>query len=162
MWQFLVDWVIPIAPAITSVFALATLVVAICGTRTALTQLRANLENQRETTSKNIWRDYIKLTVDYPQFTQGGFNELRGRERERYKWFVANFLWGAEELLNFVGEDNVWRHNLLIQARHHRDYLTDPTFRREDIFGYTPALRDFVNEAVGQPRQHATNRRRTR
>jgi hypothetical protein len=158
MWQFLLNWV-AVAPAFTSLFAFATLLVAIFGTRTALRQLKINLENQRETTSKNIWRDYIKLTVEYPQFTKGGFNELRGRERERYRWFVANFLWGAEELLGFIGEDTVWRHNLLIQARCHRDYLMDPAFRKEDRYGYSPALRDFVDEALGQQGRRADRRR---
>jgi len=159
MWQFFTDWS-AIAPAITSAFAFATFVVAVVGMRTAIRQLKANLENQRETTSKNIWRDYIKLTVEYPQFTQGGFHNLEGKERERYRWFVANFLWGAEELLSFVGEDNVWRHNLIVQARYHRDYFMDPTFRTEDMYGYSPQLRDFVNEAVGQ--QEAVGRTRRR
>src|SRR5262249_50807470 len=73
-----------------------------------------------------------------------------GKEREQYKWFVANFLWGVEELLTFVGDDSVWRHNLIIQAQRHRDYFLDPTFRNEDYFGYSPQLRDFVDEAIGQ------------
>lgn len=147
MWQFLLNWVVPIAPALTSVFAFVAFLVAIVGACIARKQLMANLKNQQETTSKNIWRDYLKLAVEYPEFTTGGYKKLKGEERERYKWFVAHFLWGVEELLNYVGGDSIWRHNLLIQARHHRDYLMDPTFRREDLNGYSPALRDFVDEA---------------
>lgn len=158
MKQFLLDWS-AVAPALASAFAFAALVSAWIGTWLAVKQLRANRNNQRETTSKNIWRDYLKLTIEYPQFTRGGFNNLTGRERERYKWFVANFLWGVEEILSFVNEDSVWRHNLLIQARNHRGYLMDATFRREDIHGYSPALRDFVEEATGRRARRPRDRR---
>jgi hypothetical protein len=145
MWQYLLTWVVPIAPALTSLFAFLAFVVAVTGAYTAL-------KNQRETTSKNIWRDYLKLTIEHPEFTKGGLKKCKGKkERERYKWFVAHFLWGAEEILSFVGKDKVWRHNLLIQAKHHRDYLTDPTFQSEDLTGYSPALRELVAEAIALP-----------
>ena len=94
MWQLLKDWA-EIAPGLTPCVALLA---AIAAALFAWWQLKLARANQRETTAKTIFREYLKLTIEYPQFAAGGYHEHKGAERERYKWFVANFLWGAEEI----------------------------------------------------------------
>jgi hypothetical protein len=146
MWQSLKDWA-EIAPGLTPCVALlATIAAALF----AWWQLKLGRTNQRETTAKTIFREYLKLTLEYPQFAVGGYHEHEGIERERYKWFVANFLWGAEEILSFAGDDNVWKQNLQIHADPHRDYFVDdPTFMKIDYHGYSGDVQALVQDACG-------------
>jgi hypothetical protein len=147
MWQELKDWT-EVAPSIAPC---VTLLAAIAAALFAWWQLRVNRYNQRETTAKNIFREYLKLTIEYPHFALGNYRKHKGIERERYKWFVANFLWGAEEIMSFAGDDNIWKHNLQIHADPHRDYFVgDSNFMAVDYFGYSRDVQTLVDDAINQ------------
>src|ERR1700678_882765 len=105
-----------------------TLVVITFGAVVALLNLRNVIKNQRETTAKNTFRDFLKLCIEHPDLAYG---HPPADKKENYEWFVAYFLWAAEEILKYSAKD--WRSNLLLNASYHRAYLKDDErFRRED------------------------------
>lgn len=111
-------------------------------------QLKLGRANQRETTAKTIFREYLKLTIDHPDFAAGGIHKFKGRTREQYKWFVANFLWAAEEILAFAKDDDVWKRNLQLHASVHRDYLASDEFMKSDFLVYSDDVQRFVEETI--------------
>ena len=135
-------WV-EIAPGFTPIVAAAAVGLA-------FQQLRAIRINQRETTAKNVFREYLKLTIDYPLLAAAKFDKNSEEERERYKWFVANFLWAAEEILSFAKKDVVWRDNLQLHANPHREYFLDPAFMKEDFEVYSRDVQLLIRAAINQ------------
>jgi hypothetical protein len=126
------------APIITALTAFAALAVASL-------QLALNRRNQRETTAKTNFREYLKLCVEHPEFAYGIIP--KAEDRAEYEWFIAHFLWAAEELLEFARED--WEENLKLHISYHRGFLQfDPTFRRDDFPAYTETLRHFIDRAL--------------
>jgi uncharacterized protein (DUF1330 family) len=131
----------PLVTALAASFAAAT---AIAAFFVARRQLNLNRENQKETTGKTIFRDFLKLCVEHPDFAYGRFTN---EQRAAYEWFVAHFLWAAEEILEYAPTE--WEPNLRLHISYHRDFLqNDPRFRTEDWPTYTKTLRDFVEKAL--------------
>ena len=68
MWNHVKDWAqIAAAADITP-----TVVVALFGVLVAWRQLTLNRTNQRETTAKTTYREFLKLAVQYPDLSGGG------------------------------------------------------------------------------------------
>jgi hypothetical protein len=130
-----------IAPGFTPVVALIAVLVA-------WLQLALNRRNQRETTAKAVFRDYLRLAFDNPDLAAGDYLALcRAEKKESYEWFVAYFLWAAEEILNFARRDKIWWDNLVGQAEQHRQYFETPQFKKE-LRGYSEKVKDLVNDAL--------------
>src|ERR1700691_3045070 len=128
------------APIFTAVIAFVALVIA------GLT-LGANRKNQRETTAKANFREFLKLCVEYPDFAYGIIS--KPKKREKYEWFVAHFLWAAEELLEFTDGDLIWEENLKLHISYHRGFLQyDGTFRSEDLPAYSEKLRRLIDRTL--------------
>jgi hypothetical protein len=144
MYELVKSWA-QIAPAFT-------LLVALCAVLVAWRQLTLNRNNQRETTAKAVFREYLKLAFDNPDLAAGGKHEafVRNAKKERYEWFVAYFLWAAEEILDFAGTDKIWWDNLLSQAKQHRDYLNKSEFRDKELGGYSEKVKTLVERAIEQ------------
>jgi hypothetical protein len=103
------------APLLTAAAAFCGAITAVAALFVARWQLKLNRQNQRETTGKTIFRDFLKLCVEYPDFAYGG-----KQHEPRYEWFVAHFLWAAEELLEHAPAE--WEPNLRLYVSYHRDY----------------------------------------
>ena len=124
--------------------SIATLLVIIFGATVALLNLRTVIRNQRETTAKNTFRDFLKICVEKPEMAYG--RPPRGKQDE-YEWFVGYFLWAAEEILKYSPKGD-WRKNMLQHANYHRVYLkNDERFRREDYDAYPPEVQTLIDEA---------------
>jgi hypothetical protein len=127
-----------VAPIITPFVALAAVWVA-------YRQLSLNRKNQRETTAKATFREFLKLCVQYPDLADG--KPTSGKQDE-YEWFVAYFLWAAEEILEYSGKD--WETNLRLHMTYHKDFLkSDQTFRNEDFYAYSGAVQRLILDVVG-------------
>jgi hypothetical protein len=135
------------APVVTATAATSAALIAYCAFTVARRNLTTIVKNQRETTAKNTFRDFLKLCVDNPELAYG--QPPQGKH-EKYEWFVAHFLWAAEELLEF--DPVSWRRNLLLHASYHKAFLRDDQqFRREDYHAYSPAVQALIDEAVRAP-----------
>jgi len=113
-------------------------------------QLVLNRRNQRETTARTNFRGYLKLCVEYPEFAYGRStqNNTAGENNTaKYEWFIAHFLWAAEEILEYAPTDRVA--NLRLHIKYHRNYLqNDQQFRTADSPTYTPKLQNFIEETL--------------
>src|SRR5258708_4917589 len=83
MWSYAKYWA-EIAPGFTPVVALVAVLLA-------WRQLVLNRANQRETTAKATFREYLKLAVQYPELSSNNYENLTGDNLERYKWLVGYF-----------------------------------------------------------------------
>ena len=134
------------APVITAIAAVCAATIAYRAFAIAKQNCDAAIRNQRETTAKNTFRDFLKLCVDNPKLAYG---EPPPEDQKKYEWFVAYFLWAAEEVLQY---DQDWRPNLLLHAGYHKAYFRDnERFRREDYHAYHPTARALIDEAVRVP-----------
>ncbi len=119
--------------------------VALAGVWVAYRQLSLNRKNQRETTAKATFREFLKLGVQYPDLASG--KPTPGKQVE-YEWFVAYFLWAAEEILEYSGED--WDANLRLHMTYHKDFLkNDQRFYNEDFPTYSRAVQTLIRDVVG-------------
>ena len=131
-----------IAPAFTPLVALAALLLA-------WRQLVLNRINQRETTAKATFREYLKLAVQYPELSSTNFRELKDNDLERYEWFVGYFLWSADELLELESLESEWGRNLQILADYHGEYFkTSPPFITKELDTYSPKTRILIKRAI--------------
>lgn len=145
MWRDILDELPKVAPILTAL-------VATFGFGVALTQLARNQRNQRETTAKNIFREYLKLALDHPDFATPNYQKLAQtpEQLEKYAWFVAYLLWACEEMLQFAGKDQIWQNNLQLNLNYHREYfLHDQEFRTKDLPVYDPTVQKLVLIATG-------------
>jgi hypothetical protein len=67
-------------------------------------------------------------------------------KRDKYEWFVGYFLWAAEEILAYAGNDNIWQDNLVSQAKQHREYFNSPRFEKE-LKGCSKEVEELVERA---------------
>jgi hypothetical protein len=137
MWDCAKSWA-EIAPGFTPI-------VALIGLGLACWQLWLIRTNQRETTAKGTFREFLKLCVQSPDLANG--KPSSGKESE-YEWFVAYFLWAAEDILKYSPKG--WEENLQLHVRYHKDYLkNDKRFRDEDLPTYSRAVQDLIAKTVG-------------
>lgn len=136
----------PMVTIIQTVVSLFAFAVALIALLVANQQLSLNRKNQRETTAKTNFREFLKLCVEYPKFAWGDPDG----QQDRYEWFVAHFLWAAEEILEFAPRE--WKQNLKLHINYHRNFLENNTrFQREDLLTYTPMLQAFLRETLQDP-----------
>ncbi|MFB9263583.1 hypothetical protein ACFFWD_10420 [Bradyrhizobium erythrophlei] len=137
MYEILKEWAV-IAPGFTPIVALIAALVA-------WRQLRLNRINQRETTAKGVFREYLKLAFDNPDLARGDRSKLARERLEKYEWFVAYMLWATEELLEFAKKDPVWCDNMRCHLLPHKEFFkTDEGFKRE-LPSYSDDVQALVN-----------------
>jgi hypothetical protein len=142
VWEFAKDWV-QIAPGFTPVVALFAVLLA-------WRQLALNRANQRETTAKATFREYLKLAVEHPELSAGNYETvLRDGNLEQYKWFVGYFLWAAEELFEFAPKEAVWGRNLQMIADYHCAYFKNaPDFMGKEFDTYSTKTQNLIKRAI--------------
>jgi len=141
MWQ-LCEELAKVAPIFTPVVATAALLVA-------WRQLRLNRLNQRETTAKATWREYLKLAFEHPKLASGKVSTMSEAEYAHYEWFVGHLLWGVEEILFFSKRDPIWEENIRQQLLFHRHYFrSNSEFREKELKSYSPAVQTLVERAI--------------
>jgi hypothetical protein len=143
MWDYVKDWA-QIAPGFTPVVALVAVLLA-------WRQLVLSRRNQRETTAKASFREYLRLAVQYPEYAAGDYETLQAIERERYRWLVGYLLWSAEELLEFVAieDEDLWTKNLQLLVSYHREYFKNcPKFMEEEFDTYSAKTQALIRRAT--------------
>ncbi len=140
MWEYAKAWA-QIAPGFTPLVAVAAVLLA-------WRQLVLNRNNQRETTAKATFREYLKLAVQYPELSATDFRSLQGNDLERYEWFVGYFLWSADELLELETLESEWGRNLQMLADYHRDYFKTPQFMSKEYNTYSSTTQALIKSAI--------------
>jgi hypothetical protein len=101
-----------------TVMPIFTPFIALVAVWVAYRQLSLNRKNQRETTAKATFREFLKLCVQRPNLAYGKPNP---GEQDEYEWFIGYFLWAAEEILEYSGKN--WESNLRLHATYHKDWI---------------------------------------
>jgi hypothetical protein len=143
MYELLKSWS-QIAPAFTFIAAVIAVFVA-------WRQFALNRANQRETTAKAIFREYLKLAFENPDLAAGDYQSLPPAKREQYEWFVGYFLWAAEEILDYAKNDPTWEINLELNAKRHLEYFrNDKRFNEIELRGYRANVRNLIERVIWQ------------
>jgi len=140
MWACLVEFA-KIAPIITALVAVGGVSIAIC-------QLRSNQKNQRESTAKSIFREYLRLAFEHSDLAKPNYQKLAAQDRlEEYSWFVAHLLWACEEMLQYP-KGELWKKNLQRNVDLHREYfINNSDFKEKDFPLYDPSVQELVRNA---------------
>src|ERR1700730_3236009 len=132
------------APVVTAMAATCAATIAFCAFSIARQQLGIIVQNQRETTAKTNFREFLKLCVEYPDLARGRPTE---QNRAKYEWFVAHFIWATEEILEFA--PGPWLANLKLHVEYHREYFEkDDDFLKKDFKTYTEELQNFLRGII--------------
>jgi hypothetical protein len=134
------------AAVVTSCLALIAGVVAIA-------QLRANRRVQREASAYEIFRDYMKLAFDHPQYSRPDFQAISKdpRSLEQYSWYVGCLLWAADEVIQCTTLTKAWTNTLLGHIALHSDFLLSDQFRAEDFKHHSDELQQMITKVCRQP-----------
>ena len=134
------------APVVTATAAVVAATIAFRAFNVAKVNLATVVKNQKETTAKSIFRfrEFLKLCVENPSLAYG---RPKVDQRDEYEWFVAQFLWAAEEILEYAPTD--WDRNLRLHVSYHRDFLeNNQQFRDKDLPTYSTKLRTFLENTL--------------
>ncbi|WP_143270208.1 hypothetical protein [Bradyrhizobium sp. Ghvi] len=132
------------APVVTAIAAVTAATIAYRAFKIARDNLATVVKNQKETTAKSTFREFLKLCVEKPSLAYG---RPAAGEEEKYEWFVAQFLWAAEEILEYAPDD--WDRNLKLHISYHRDFLqNNRDFRNDDLPTYSTKLRTFLDATL--------------
>ena len=141
MWDHVKDW--------AHIEAGITPLIAVFGVLFAWWQLKLNRANQRETTAKTTYREFLKLAVEYPQLSGGNYQTvLEEGNQERYEWFVAYFLWAAEEVFELGPREALWHRNLQMFANDHSAYFKSTDFMDKEFGNYSAKTRALIERAI--------------
>ena len=117
-----------IATAVAAIAALIALGVA-------WFQVKAGREAQRETVAKEIYRDYLRLALEYPHYAYPDYVHLSANpgsdDFQRYEWFVAFLCYASEEIMEMFGNKPGWESAIISQLGYHYDYLHSDNFVRD-------------------------------
>ena len=94
--------------------------------------------------AKEIWKDYLRLCIEYPELASGEITEAHP-EYKRYEWFVAFMLDACDEVLQYVEDDGGWLNAIDANLGYHKAYLATA---RTDAYlcQWSPKVRDRIKK----------------
>jgi hypothetical protein len=118
---------------------IGTFFIALFALKIAYVQIVASRESQREATAKDVFRDYLQIAFENPNYATPN---PRSKDDEKYKWFVAVTLNACDEIAGTVFPDPVWRHVVRGVVKLHEDYLVSAEFMEDGGWeDYSKALK---------------------
>lgn len=112
---------------ISNVATALAAVAALFALRLGWIQIRENRLTQSEATAKDIYREYLRLALEYPQYSLPDYSRISADENsdefKQYEWFVSFLIYAAEEILAFFPDSEGWRATITSQFEYHREYL---------------------------------------
>ena len=130
---------------------LATAVVAALALLVAVIQLSTSNEAQREATAQDTYKEYLKLAIENPEFSDGMEKMPEDPKlRTKYGWFVSYFLHSAEHVFLIQPKDPEWRAAISNQVCFHRAFLKGADYQSNLKFHYNEKFRGLVDEALSK------------
>jgi len=126
----------------------------------AVTGLVAFLRYRKEADAKDwerahgAYERFLAVALDHAEFTGRYWSSEAGQDaanRTKFRWYMARFLWAAEQALKSVPEreQRDWKRAIKIVLREHADFLSDPQIAPE-VDCYSEPLRQLIHEIVGK------------
>ena len=100
------NWLHRNAPAIEAAAAGVTALVALAALIAIPWQIRATAELQAEQSARDIYREYVALSVNKPQFAAPDYCGLRSRHEDwtAYQYYIEYLLYTAEQVTSVSHE----------------------------------------------------------
>ncbi|MBF8703869.1 hypothetical protein [Pseudomonas putida] len=149
---------------ISAICAFLTLLVAVSAAWVAWSQLqeskdssRNQLQESKNSSAKVIYKEYISLAIDNPEFSAqscfGGEKELKKMMKneviyEKYENYVAFLLFSAEQISMLTNYDTKWEQVLLAQLTYHALYLQSPDFQKVMMGFYSEYLQYLIRVSI--------------
>lgn len=97
------------------------------------------------------YEKFLDVAIEHPEFIPGYWSrpDLTVKNRNEYRWFMARFLWAAEQALLRVSwrRRKEWKQAIRVMLREHADFIAAPEARDEVDCYYGP-LRKLILEVV--------------
>lgn len=106
--------------------------------------------------ANQAYEKFIDVAINNPEFVPGYWSDsvLPGH-RNKYRWFMARFLWAAEQALLRVPEKREeWERAVKVMLREHSDFITSTEARDETDCYYGP-LKRLIEEVRDEARAAA-------
>lgn len=141
------------ADAISAYATLAAAIIAVFALTAAIRQIKISKREARLTLAKTIYKDYLMLAFQNPEFSFAAYPQANPRmnnfkkhgEYDKYEIFVSYLLLAAEEILDITKNDIEWRATLRDQLKYHGLYLDGMDLPENH---YSSALLTLREEAV--------------
>jgi len=100
------------------------------------------------------YESFLDIAIDNPEFIPGYWSDpaRTPEEKNKYRWFMARFLWAAEQALRRVPEKREeWERVVKVMLREQADFLSAPE-AAEEVECYYGPLKRLIDEAVEEVR----------
>ncbi len=115
------DWLIRHAPMLTAASAIATALAAVIALIVVPWQISQNDRIQRDQTAREIYREFLNLTMQKPELATADYCALENlQQRAAYSAYVDYLLYTAEQMIDTA--DN-WRAPMASYLGDHKAYV---------------------------------------
>jgi hypothetical protein len=126
------------APAIQAACAIITALLTLAAVVGVKLQIDASARQQREQSARDIYREYLNLSISRPELADPDYCKLMsGPQQEAYMSYVEYLIYTSEQLL---ASDPEWESGLSIRLNDHRQQLC----QIEDWSPYTPSVQGMM------------------
>ena len=131
-------WLESRAKALQALAAIVTICAAIAALVGVKVQIDANARQQREQSARDIYREYLNLSISKPEFSNPDNCALAGTENEgAYEDYVEYLLYTSEQVLTAMPD---WEPTLSARLTPHKELLCDEADWNEE----TPAVQAMI------------------
>jgi type II secretory pathway pseudopilin PulG len=119
----LIDWFDKHGKVVQGIAAIVTALVAISALIGVKVQIDASAKSQQEQSARDIYREFLNLSISKPEFAEPDYCTIKGTPNEAaYKNYFDYLLYTSEQMLA-VSPD--WEGALSEHLEAHEDYLCD-------------------------------------
>jgi hypothetical protein len=114
-------WLESRAKALQAMGAIVTMIAAVAALIGVKVQIDANARQQREQSARDIYREYLNLSIAKPEFSNPDYCAIEGTPAEAaYEDYVEYLLYTSEQVLAAMPD---WEPTLTSRLEPHRELL---------------------------------------
>jgi multidrug efflux pump subunit AcrB len=135
----MVKWLEKYAPALQALSAIGALVAVVGGIVGIKVQLNASAQMQREQSARDIYREFLNLSINQSKFAAPDYCAISGTADEAaYESYVQYMLYTSEQVLTALPG---WESTMADHLNDHKELLCSEA----DWTGDTPQLQSLIN-----------------
>lgn len=132
-------WLESHAKALQALGAIVTMVAAVAALVGVKVQIDANARQQREQSARDIYREYLNLSIAKPEFSKPDYCTIEGTPAEAaYEDYVEYLLYTSEQVLQAMPD---WEPTLAARLNAHKELLCSD----ESWIGDVPEVQAMVD-----------------
>ncbi len=132
------SWLESHAKALQALAAMVTMLAAVAALVGVKLQIDASAKQQREQSARDIYREYLNLSITRPELSNPDYCAIAGTANEgAYEDYVEYLLYTSEQVLSAMPD---WESTLVARLSPHRELLCSES----DWGGDTPQVRGLI------------------